>query len=103
MNFDDRIEIEAAIPGLNKDNVTVEVIDRLLTIKGESNQRDDVNENQYVRREVKRSAFARSFTLGDNLDEQQISGAHNNGILTITIPKINASNSEPTVRKINIA
>jgi len=103
VNFDDRIEIEAAIPGLNKDNVSVEVIDRLLTIKGESNQRDDVEENQYVRREVKRSAFARSFTLGDNLDEQQISGAHNNGILTITIPKINASNSEPTVRKINIA
>lgn len=102
VNFDDRIEIEAAIPGLTSADINVEVTDGVLTIRAESNQRSDVEECQYVKREVKRSAFARSFRLSDNLDETKIGGIHENGILTITIPKIKPTNSEPVVRKIEI-
>ena len=60
VNFDDRVEIEAAIPGLTKEDVSVEIAEGVLTIKAESNQRSDVEDAQYVKREVKRSAFARS-------------------------------------------
>ena len=102
LNFDDRVEIEAAIPGLTKEDVTVEVVDGVLTIKSESNQRADVEDSQYVKREVKRSAFARSFRLGDNLVEDYISGAFENGILTITLPKAQPTNIVPEVRKIEI-
>ena len=102
LNFDDRVEIEAAIPGLTKEDVLVEVVDGVLTIKAESNQRADVDDSQYVKREVKRSAFARSFRLGDNLVEDCISGAFENGILTITLPKVRPTNAEPEVRRIEI-
>ena len=102
LNFDDRVEIEAAIPGLTKDDVTVEVVDGVLTIKAESNQRADVEDSQYVKREVKRSAFARSFRLGDNLVENNISGAFQNGILTITLPKVQPTHTQPEVRRIEI-
>ena len=102
VNFDDRIEIEAAIPGLTKEDVNVEIADGVLTIKAESNQRDDVEDSQYVKREVKRSAFARSFRLGENLDESRIAGAHKNGVLTISIPKVLPTTAEPVVRKIEI-
>ena len=102
LNFDDRIEIEAAIPGLTKNDVAVEVVDGVLTIKAESNQRAGVEDSQYVKREVKRSAFARSFRLGDNLVEDCISGAFENGILTITLPKVQPTNIVPEVRKIEI-
>ena len=102
VTFDDRVEIEAAIPGLSKDAVEVEVIDGTLTIRGESNQRDDVADAQYARREVKRSAFARSFQLGDNLDETKIGAAYENGILTLTIPKVKPTEAETVVRKIEI-
>ena len=102
INFDDCVEIEAAIPGLTKEDVTVEVVDGVLTIKAESNQRNSVEDSQYVKREVKRSAFARSFKLGENLDETGITGSHENGVLTILIPKITPTNTEPIVRKIEI-
>ena len=102
LNFDDRVEIEAAIPGLTKQDVSVEVVDGVLTIKAESNQRADVEDSQYVKREVKRSAFARSFRLGDNLVEDCISGAFENGILTITLPKVLPTDTQPEVRKIKI-
>ncbi len=102
VNFDDRVEIEAAIPGLKKDDVIVEVTDGILTIKAESNQRIEVEDSQYVRREVKRSAFARSFRLDENLDETGITAIHENGILSLSIPKVNPTNNEPIVRKIEI-
>jgi len=102
VNFDDRVEIEAAIPGLTREDVAVEVVDGVLTIKAESNQRADIEDSQYVRREVKRSAFARSFRLGDNLDESSINGTFQNGILTITVPKVNFTHEEPVVRRIEI-
>jgi len=102
VTFDDRVEIEAAIPGLSKDAVEVEVIDGTLTIRGESNQRADITDAQYARREVKRSAFARSFQLGDNLDETNIGAAYENGILILTIPKVQPTEAENIVRKIEI-
>ena len=102
LNFDDRVEIEAAIPGLTKEDVTVEVVDGVLTIRAESNQRADVEDSQYVKREVKRSAFARSFRLGDNLVEDNITAAFENGILTLTLPKVQPTFTQPEVRRIKI-
>jgi len=102
LTFDDRLEIEAAIPGLTKENVDVEVTDGVLTIRGESNQRTDVEDSQYARREVKRSAFARSFQLGENLDESAITAAYENGVLTLAIPKLQPTQTETLIRKIEI-
>ena len=102
VNFDDRVEIEAAIPGLTKDDVVVEVIDGVLTIRAESNQRSQVDDSQYVKREVKRSAFARSFRLGENLDESSITGTYENGILTLSVMKVQPTSNESIVRTIEI-
>ncbi len=102
VNFDNKIEIEAAIPGMEKDDISVEVSDGILTIKGESNQRSDVDDSQYVKREVKRSAFARSFTLGENLEQTEISASFNNGMLILTIPKREEVEVMPEIRRIEI-
>ena len=40
----DSIDIEAAIPGMNKDDVTVEITEGTLTIQGHSNQHEDVDD-----------------------------------------------------------
>ena len=103
VNFDDHIEIDAAIPGLTKDDVDIEIADGILTIKAESNQREDIQDSQYMKREIKRSAFARSFKLSENLDETGIMATHSNGILLITIPKIKETETRPKIRKIEIA
>ena len=101
--FDDRIEIDAAIPGLTKNDGDIEIADGVLTIKAEANQRIDVGDSQYMKREVKRSAFARSFKLGDNLDESGVVATHTNGVLLIIIPKGKETNTQPSIRKIEIS
>ena len=102
VNFDNKVEIEAAIPGMGKEDISVEISDCILTIKGESNQRSDVDDSQYVKREVKRSAFARSFTLGENLEQTEISASFNNGMLILTIPKREEVEVMPEIRRIEI-
>ena len=96
------IVIEAAIPGLTKEDVQVEIKDNILTIKAESNQNSTVENTQYVKREIKRSAFRRSFNLGENLDQENIEGECENGILTLRIPKLVPAEKDKLARQINI-
>ncbi len=102
INNDTNVTIEAAIPGLDKEDVTVQVTEGVLTIQGTSNQRADTENSQYVKREIKRSAFQRSFRLGENLDENNISGEYDNGILTLVIPKVVPTEEETIVKTVEI-
>ena len=102
LSFDDRVEIEAAVPGLTEEDISVEISEGVLSIKRKNNQREDVTDANYTRREVKRSAFCRSFTIGDNLDEEGVVGSHVNGILTITIPRLSQEKAVPHVKKVSI-
>ena len=102
VNNSDNITIEAAVSGLTKEDVKVEIQDNVLTISADSNQHVEVEVDQYVKREIKRSAFRRSFNLGDNLNQDKIKGECHNGVLTLTIPKIVSQPREKVVKTIKI-
>ena len=103
INYDDSIRIEAAIPGMDKSDINVELADGVLIIQGNSNQNMNISDDQYVKREIKKSAFKRSFKLNDNLDIDRISAEFDKGILTLGIPKIVPDNAKPVTRKIEIS
>lgn len=94
----DHISIEAEIPGLSKDDVSVDLEERVLTITG--SKREDALESdaRYIRKELKRSSFKRSFKLGENMNVKKIEADFNNGLLNITVPK--SEKDEP--RKVKI-
>ncbi len=102
INRESSVEIEAAIPGMDKSDIDVSVTDGILTIQGERNQKEGVSDSQYVKREIKRSSFRRSFTLGDNLDHKSILAEFDNGILTLSISKLEPEQRESKTRKISI-
>ena len=83
----DKIMIEAEIPGLAKEDVSVDLEQNVLTISG--GKRDTVMEDgvQYIRKELKRSSFKRSFKLGDNMNVKKIKADFQNGLLNVTVPK----------------
>ena len=84
--YDDKIGIVAEIPGLDKKNVTVEVEDQVLTISGDKHGFDDSG-GKCITRELKQSAFKRSFNLGEYLDGENVSAKFKDGMLSISIPK----------------
>lgn len=91
IDHSDHIEIEANVAGLTKEDVKVELEENVLTISGKKTSTSSTDEKEtgrYLVRELKKTAFSRSFVLNDNINvESDISADFNNGILKINIPK----------------
>ena len=85
--YDDKIGIVAEIPGLDKNNVTVDVEDSVLTISGDKHGFDDSG-GKCITWELKQSSFKRSFNLGEHLDGDDVSASFKDGMLSISVPKI---------------
>tara|TARA_R110000744_G_C19081273_1_gene531302 strand:+ start:163 stop:627 length:465 start_codon:yes stop_codon:yes gene_type:complete len=86
--YDEKIGIVAEIPGLTKKQLNVEVEDNILTISGDKHGIWEEEGAKVLRRELKASSFKRSFTLGEQLDGENIDANFKDGILSIEIPKI---------------
>ena len=84
--YDDKIGIVAEIPGLDKKNVTVDVEEDVLIISGDKHGFDS-DGGKCITRELKQSAFKRSFNLGEYLDGKNVSAKFKDGMLSISIPK----------------
>ena len=84
--YDDKIGIVAEIPGLDKKNVSVEVEEDVLIISGDKHGFDS-DGGKCITRELKQSAFTRSFNLGEYLDGKNVSATFKDGMLSISIPK----------------
>ena len=85
--YDDKIGIVAEIPGLDKKNVSVEVEEDVLIISGDKHGFDS-DGGKCITRELKQSAFKRSFNLGEHLDGTDVSAKFKDGMLSISVPKI---------------
>ena len=86
--YDDKIGLVAEIPGLKKKQLNIEVEDSVLTISGDKHNVWDDAKAKILRRELKQSSFKRSFELGEQLDGDNISASFTDGILSISIPKL---------------
>ena len=78
--YDDKIGIVAEIPGLDKSNVSVDVEEDVLIISGDKHGFDS-DGGKCITRELKQSAFTRSFNLGDYLDGENVSAQFKDGML----------------------
>ena len=84
---DKEIEITAELPGLEDKDVEVNVVDNVLTIRGEKKaDRDEKSKNYQI---VERSygAFARTIELPDGVDAAAIKASIAKGVLKVTVPK----------------
>jgi HSP20 family protein len=91
--------VEVAAPGLEKKDFKIDLENDVLTIASvrEDNKEDKKEEtnDQYTRREFAYCNFSRSFNLPDSIDADNISAAHKNGILNVSIPKKEEAKAKP--------
>ena len=83
----DSIVVKAEIPGMSKDNITVDVKDRVLTLKGERSADNEVKEDNYFRRERTYGRFERAFTLPADVKADDIKAEYTDGVLKVIVPK----------------
>ena len=81
------IVIKAELPGVNKEDVSVEVKNNILILKGERFVDKEIDEDKYYRRERCFGTFHRTFTLQDTVLPDKIKAKFRNGVLEIEVPK----------------
>lgn len=81
-------EITAEMPGINKDDIHVTLENGVLTLEAETSQEDkEEKDGKIIRQERRYGKYLRRFNLGDNVHEEDIKAAFNDGILKLTAPK----------------
>lgn len=85
----DKYILDAELPGFAKEDIDLDVKDGVLTISAKHEQTEEEKDSagNYLRRERRFGSFSRSFDI-TGIDEAGICAAYNNGVLTLTLPKI---------------
>lgn len=82
----DALVLRADIPGIEPDEVKIEVSDDVLTVSGEHSEEKEEKEEDFVRRERSFGSFSRSMVLPKGVKADDIEATTENGVLEVTIP-----------------
>ena len=81
------IILKVELPGLSKDDISIEIKDNNLILRGERKFEKDIREESYHRIERSYGTFSRTFSLPNAIDRNKVDATFKDGILEITIPK----------------
>ena len=88
----DNVHVRAELPGVDRKDINVEMVEDYLTISGQRKVFDSEG------KEAQAAAFSRSVSIPDPVQADKITAAYENGVLTITLPK----REEAKPRKVSI-
>ena len=83
----DHLLVRADLPGMKQEEISVEVADNTLTIKGERKRETETKEGKTYRTERSYGTFVRAFALPANVDAAKVSATYKQGVLEIALPK----------------
>jgi len=94
-------QITAEIPGINKEDVQINLEEGVLNIHGERKEEKEEKGRRFHRVERFYGAFSRSFSLPPNIDEKHIEANFKDGLLMLRVPKKTVDKPKPIEVKIH--
>jgi HSP20 family protein len=92
IDHDNEIEVQAALPGVKKEDLDVTINNQTITIRTSTKEeKKEEEKGKYFRREITRGEFQRTLSLPDNVDDANAKASFKDGILTVNIPKTEKS------------
>jgi len=93
----DHFELVFAVPGKEKKDFEVEIENDVLTVssKTEKTSEEEDEKTNFTHREFHYDSFSRSFTLPETVNSENIAADYKNGVLTITLPKLEEALPKP--------
>lgn len=85
---DTHFMVNVNLPGMNKEDIKLDLDDRVLTISGERKQETEDKNAKYHLIETRYGSFSRSFTLPENINNESIQAVYENGVLKLSIEKV---------------
>jgi HSP20 family protein len=96
----DSVVVKAELPGVEKDQISVEVKDGILSLRGERKFEKEVKEESYHRIERAYGSFQRSFSLPVSVDQEKVTAKFKDGVLEVKLPK--KEQAKPKQIKVNV-
>jgi len=88
------VKLSTELPGLDEKEVTVEMDDAAITIRGEKKEEQESKGKNWFRRELSYGSFHRVIPLPATVDAGKAKARFKKGVLTVTIPKREEEQSE---------
>lgn len=85
---DDSLNLTFELPGMEKNEIKVTLVDGLLTVSGDRALVEKSEGDHYFRREISSGEFSRAFTLPDTVNSEKITADYKNGLLEIRLAKL---------------
>ncbi len=100
---DNSYQLEAELPGFNKEDIKIDLKNDVLTISASHSENSDEKDDKgkYIRRERRSSSYQRSFRV-DGLKPEDIIAQYRNGVLTVNIPKKEAIPEKEEAARIEV-
>lgn len=93
LETDKEIKIELSVPGIEKSAIKIFSEDKILKITYENKIENNLENENFIRKEFETSSFSTSFKLPENISVDGIESKMENGILKISIPKLEKKSS----------
>lgn len=97
---DDTVEVTAELPGVDEKDVTVEMDDSSVTVRGEKKEEREQKGKNWFRREQSYGTFQRVIPLPASVDREKAKAKFRKGVLSISLPK--REEDRPSRRTIDI-
>jgi HSP20 family protein len=88
---DDALILKAELPGVSKDDVSIEIHQNTLILRGQRKHEAEVKEEHYHRVERAYGTFQRSFMLPTLVDQEHVQATYKDGVLELRLPKSEAA------------
>ena len=95
-----KVTLKLEIPGVNQEDVDVQLENNTLTVRGERKFEKEEKEENFHRIERRYGNFVRSFTLPNTIDTENVQASYENGVLKIELSK--RAEAKPKQIKVNI-
>lgn len=92
--------LEAELPGFKKEDIKIDLDGDTMTISATRSSENRVDKKSYLRSERSYGSYRRSFDVSE-IDQEQISAAYNDGVLTVTLPKLKSKQGNQRTLQIN--
>lgn len=90
--------VKSDLPGMNREDVKVSIMDNHLLIEGERKSEEKVDRKDYHRIERSHGSFSRRIALPEGIDAEHIKASFKDGVLEVRVPKIETKTSARQIK-----
>ena len=98
---DNKIMVEMSVPHIDPEKVDISIENNVLYIKGSTEKKTEVEDDNYYRKEISSGSFYRTVQLPADVIAEKTSAVHEDGVLKIAIPKTTTKKSKSIKVKVN--